>query len=162
MQNQSPRSVNQTLATANIIWGALFITPGILAFQIYQLSQTWEPPQEFQLNLNDYILLGAALVSIVLSFVLPNLLFQAVLKNPATAGQSLEQRIVGNYFVAQLMRWALIESVTILGFVHSIQNKHSQLFYPLFAISLVLYLLSRPSEDAVRKRIQEARMSGKD
>jgi hypothetical protein len=134
----------QTVMVARILWA-------ILLFSVFNLLlvlnfMTPENPQEFgdktpyrEFFNNSYsqILLASAFVAALLSFFLPFWI------GPQTRGPTKTVR----GFVPLIIRLALAESVSLIGFALAQTYKSSSIIYPFIGMSVFLFLLSFPTQE---------------
>lgn len=144
-------SVTQVM---KIIWGALLVS-----LILYVVISLMKLPSGQSLNLaglTDFTdplrvpLIMAAFMSLMLAVMVPKILLTAI-KKKRTAREPLElPEMARLFYVPFIIRLALLESVTLYGFV-LVQTKNDPAqILPFFAASLLGFLLNFPSESNIR------------
>jgi hypothetical protein len=139
-QSQQPAPIFQAL----VIWGSLLASQGMIVL-VSQTAMTRtpsapdltgaRPPASAVGHIPSSFFFIAAGVSLILAFVIPNLLLK-------------RQKVltVKKVLPIWLVRWALLESVTLFGFLNAMLNANPQAIYPFAGASLIGFVLSFPSE----------------
>ncbi|MBX9769550.1 MAG: hypothetical protein K2X47_19900 [Bdellovibrionales bacterium] len=102
-------------------------------------------------------LLAASAFSFVLSFVVPKLILKSTLADlPQKTSFSLEKELLPKFFPSHLVRFALLESVAILGLVLTLLTHNTMLVVGYAVISLLMMALFFPTKEKVTSQIQGA------
>ncbi len=143
---------NQILR-AKIIWGALLFSQVIYGFLAFTTAQGYTPSEgetltPFHQNILFKPLAFFALVTFVLSFVIPKFIFKTT--NPQSKNENTNFSITP-YFTPCILLLALLESVALCGFVISFMT-HDFQAYPSFAVfSVIGFLASFPNQENLLK-----------
>lgn len=141
---------SSSFLTYKIIWGALLMVHVILGVVLnLQLSKVDMPPMENPTIIP--MLGGIGLMNAILSFLLPKLLLRQQ-SAQQEVNPSLE-RLMQKYSAPFVLRLALIESVTLMGFSSAYLSRDINHFYPFFAVGVVLHLLAFPTEEKMKKAL---------
>ena len=143
----TPQGSNSGLNIFIILWAAILwscvVFVGVATFQVkgpfFSLDAFLnEGPISFY-----YILI--ALTLFVSAFKIPNIMFKGTRVEPGTPMEDLEKK----YFVPFVVRIALFEACTLLGFALSITTQKN-LVLPFFILSIIGFLMNIPSRNKVR------------
>jgi hypothetical protein len=142
-----------TLRVMKVIWGALlasvtlYIAIGFLMF-----------PRELPLRLDTLADFSdpmkipfalTSLMSLAMSAVLPKILLTAVVKKRAPRKPLEMPEMAQFFFVPLIIRLALLESVTLYGFVLVQIHRDPVQIFPFALVTLGGFLLSFPSEQKI-------------
>lgn len=137
----------QNLLTQKIIWFALLSSTFVYASVAFINVQNADGiKSESPLR---WILIGMAAVSAIASFLLPK-----NIEKPMSSFTNL-QGFLGQIFTLNIIRWALSEAVIIYGLVLAFTEKDLTAFYPLWGLTVVLFMIHRPQEIMIMKKIND-------
>lgn len=105
----------------------------------------------------QYVFALAALLFVAAAYFLPRLLMGSVRKQLASQGEEPTFRqITDKVLIIWILRWAMIEAVTMMGFAASMMYADPAAIYPFAAVSLIGFALTVPSEQKVRSGLLES------
>jgi hypothetical protein len=147
------------LKVQRVIWGALLAAQVVYCGGVFLLldetSVRTDSPE--MLNPIRFILAGAALGALALAAVMPKLMLrsaitrrQAADPRPPSPAEMAEMSLVPS-----LIRWVLLETVTLNGFVLAMIQRDPRQILPFFAVAFVALAMSYPSERAIRQPFAE-------
>ena len=151
------------LATLQILWAAMLGTQGIMVLisQTATVSPLANSPSAIDSQLGPaagslpvslFVLL--AMFSLGLAIFLPKLLIkQKVLRVQNEPGQTALEKLVPIAVTAKVIRWAMLESITVYGLILSLVNGNPYLIYPFAAVSLIGFAMTFPNEKAIRNAL---------
>lgn len=160
METQTTRKMNP-LVTLQVLWAAMLATQAI--FVLISQTATTSPvstagetsaavalePAVGSLPVSLFVLL--AFVSLALAVFLPKLLVKAkVLQLRPEAGQTPLEQLIPIAVTAKIIRWAMLESITVYGLILSLVNGNPYYIYPFAAVSLIGFAMTFPNEKAIR------------
>ena len=137
-----------TLPVIRIVWLALVVAIviyGVLAFVI--------PPQAGTArtgfgNQTVLILYVAAALVLLTAVVFPRIMRRSAAANRDHTSSTQASAISQRAWVANVIRWALLEAIAILGLMASMIDGSPMLFLPLGLIAAAGMILSYPAEAA--------------
>jgi hypothetical protein len=144
-----------TLQTLQIIWTALFISSGLFAFLLAQNPQISGEMTDLDARLSAIfadqpmvaLFLAIAVANAFIGWWLPSKLIKAR-SIKWTAESPFSDRLAA-YYSAAIIRFALLESCAILGFLAATVTEWIGVAAPFFAISAVGMIFAFPSSDRV-------------
>jgi hypothetical protein len=173
--NRTPSGPAPAFQSA-LIWAALLMSQGMVVI-ISQtavtkpLSAPDQPPASSIGAIDPKIFMVIAGVLLISAFLIPRLLFAAArkrLQDPSRArsapapgalstafGELSMQEIMQSVFVVWIVRWALLESITMIGFVSSMLSAQPVVIYPFAAVSFIGFALTFPTEEKIRASARE-------
>lgn len=93
----------------------------------------------------EWVFVVAAVASLLLAYFIPQFLLKK--SKPAFgANGEVTSESMQKILPAWLVRWALIESVTLFGFLNSMLNANPRAIYPFAGAALIGFMLSFPNE----------------
>jgi hypothetical protein len=119
------------------IWGALLLSLGTYAYVLFTLSKQWESPFDFTQHEFFYPLLGVSFIIALVSYFLPNLMEKNIRSNKP-------EDILKKLLTVNIIRWALVESIAVFGFVLSFLCQSMDAFLYFLIPSLCLFIIYRP------------------
>lgn len=142
------------LPTIRIIWFALLAAQ----FSFIFIAYTTPPPAESaDLEMIRLVLGFTAMGSFALSFVIPKIFLQNSMRAVRAQGLSPDSMdlapVLPKILPALIVRYALLESVTLNGFLLSFLSGDDRYVVAFAAIALVGFAISYPSERYVRNQI---------
>ena len=137
------------LFTPRILWGALCATNFIYAFVLLRIQQpgSESPPAVMQVLLSSpgRELALAAVCTLIVSRILPSFLMKTLLKQK---GPAKDLRDCLNYFFLPfIIGMAMLESVSIFGFVIATLSHQVFVYYIFAVICLMNQLIRFPREE---------------
>jgi hypothetical protein len=88
-----------------------------------------------------------ALLSVVMAFVVPNLIGTSAAKNlPKSASPAVKTSSPNIWFLRLVLRVALLEMTTLLGFAAAVLAKQSELMMPFLLVTLIGAAMSSPEK----------------
>ncbi len=157
MQTHTPnRPEPQPMSQALILWGALLMSQAMIVI-VSQTAMT-RPPEAPDLNqpaasavghLPDWYFMVGALGALVLSFVIPKILSKNAKPAFDQQGQ-VTRESMQKILPTWIIRWALLETVTLFGFLNSMLSSRPTAIYPYAGAALIGFLLAFPSESKLR------------
>lgn len=143
--------------TAVMLSGSFFFLVGMLAFTLNNMitqRETKVALDEATKHPLALPLMGAALLTAILSFVM-----KKVLTPKASHMDTLRERMSGaqggadpqrasRFFAAHIVAYALSEAVGILGFVLGMSAGNFEIAVPFFAVSLLLFAVHFPRAES--------------
>lgn len=134
------------LLTAQMIWGALTVSLGILVFVAQNLEQPLNDNSDLTTKLNSIFPIIAA-VTFGVSIAIRNL--KIAPKQQAHSQNGPTQSPIARYLPRMLIRCALHESVAILGFVLATLSNSPAALYPYAVAAILANLFVFPSVERV-------------
>ena len=155
--DHSQRPQPPPMLQALIMWGALLASQGMIVL-VSQTAMTRTPtapdaaviqaPASAMGAIPEWMFIVAAVVSLALAYAVPKLLTkpQPTFDSSGAVTAESMRRILPIW----LVRWALLESVTLFGFLDSMLNANPRAIYPFAGAALIGFILSFPSERKLR------------
>jgi hypothetical protein len=159
MQNTRPQP--PPMLQALIIWGALLASQGmiVLVSQTAMTSRMSPPlsapdqmaqaPASAFGHLPEGFFFAGAAMSLLMAYAIPRLLMKRV-KPTFSSNGPISPELMQKILPAWIVRWALIESATLFGFLDSMLNANPSAIYPFAGAALIGFILSFPSEQKLR------------
>ena len=144
----------------SIISGALMFSVVQVAlighFFFGPLPETSAPSLgELLQNSNVVIFVGICVGVLVMSFVVPKILLKGALKSlPDKTSFTLEKDLLPRYFSSHIVRFAMLESIAILGLIMTTMTHNTMLVVGNSAVSLVIMALFFPTASKIQSQIQ--------
>lgn len=149
------------LLQAMLVWGILLASQGMIVL----VSQTavvkpLSPPDQVAPasalgTLNPQLFMIVAAIVALAAFLLPRVLLQSIrrhfMANPPA--EVVSREVMARVLPVWIVRWALLESITLLGFVVSMLNNDPPTIYPFAGAALVGFVLSLPNEQKLRAAV---------
>ncbi|WP_413288524.1 hypothetical protein [Bdellovibrio sp. HCB337] len=157
MQPAQQATAKSTYQVQWIVWGALLLTHGIYGVVVNKVAEqgalaSW---QQSPLLLP---LSCVAMVTLVVTHVLPKMIFRGALRIAKNNGQNLDEKaLITSSMTANIVAWALSESITVYGVVLGMECRDIKPFLLFAAVGLVNMLILRPNKD---RWLQVAKESG--
>jgi cytochrome bd-type quinol oxidase subunit 2 len=150
---------NPSVQVMKIIWGALLVALLVYVGISFTMLSGGQPPNWAGLaDFSDPLripLITTGFISLAMSATLPKIMLVAQ-KRKRKSAQPMEMREMANlFFVPLIIRLALLESVTLYGFVLVQMKKDPAQIVPFAAVSIVGFLLAFPSEEKIRTTLLE-------
>lgn len=142
-----------------ILWGALLIAQviycGVAYLVLNDATVRTDAPET--LNPIRLVMAAAALMALGLSAVVPKIMLQsAIRKRHATDPRPLPLASMAEIsLVPSLIRWVLLETVTLNGFVLAMIQRDPRQILPFFVIAFFALAAGYPSEKAIRRPFVE-------
>lgn len=138
--NKQDQNTQTTILT---IWISLFSSLGLYTFVAFNLLEFKDnPPADDPIVL--YALGGAAIMAAIMSFVLPKI---------ASSNES-----AANRFVSSIIKFALSETVGVMGFAAVMLTNTPQVIFYFIIPSAALFLIHNPflqnSREGSRRRLR--------
>lgn len=141
--------------TIRIIWGGLLGAQIVYATALRFVLSTSGPLEGF---VNEFILPLFSTVGLINCFIavyFPRYLLSIekakLLKIPGSGAKNIDiNELVNFYRTPFIIRMALFESVTLLGFGVSFVNKNFELMIPFISVSVAAFILIFPTEEKIR------------
>lgn len=164
MNTQTARRPNP-LATLLILWAAMLSTQAIFILIARTATSGSQPsnPDSLTNTIPDYsapaatgtlpipMFVALAAVSVLLAYFLPKLIAKAQIAKLKQEGGTIPlEKIIPIAVTTKVIRWAMLESVTLYGLILSLTNADPNLILPFAAVALVGFALSFPSEKGIR------------
>lgn len=97
---------------------------------------------------------GLAVISVLMAVFLPKLLVKAQVSKLGQTGERVSlEKLAPIATTMMIVRWALLESVTLYGLILSLTNADPNLILPFAAVALIGFALTFPSESGMRKAL---------
>jgi len=132
-----------------VLWGSLIMSQVAYLAVAHVSVRAGGPGPSFV-----QILVGAAIMSALAAYFLPRVIAHAAVKQRLTEGRTLAELSLTDLlpllFAPLLVRWALIESISVFGLVAAFMSNDLQAQYPFAAAGILGMLLNFPSESKVR------------
>ena len=154
----------QRLTTMNIIWLAMFFSPGFLAASLYLTSKSWTveiSPEALEAMASaakkGTLFFSMAGFMLLLSFVVPRFLLRTQVMRFRASGANvtetatLETQAGQIYYLVFVIRMALIEAIAIFGFLAALTARDLGLYWTTLGATAMFYLFSRPSLDGIKQ-----------
>ncbi|MES2964856.1 MAG: hypothetical protein V4760_13275 [Bdellovibrionota bacterium] len=152
MQQSAQPQQNPELVL-KILWGALAMAQFMLVFVSSTILTTPPDPAAFT-DIVKYMFLAMAAGALVMAFVLPNFLSMQIRTRIEKEGRSIDsmevRELAPRATVPFIMRLALLESVTLMGMMLTLQSGDQSYVMALAAVALVGFAVSFPSERNIR------------
>jgi hypothetical protein len=150
----SKQPQNQLL-TLKILWAALAMAQLMFIFLAKTMAPNPNPPENFETM--RLALTSFAVVSIVMSFVMSKFGAKMARASLTKRGVNVESAdiatLVQPLMVAHILRWALLESASLNGFLLSLFSNDPTYVMAFAAVSLLGFALTFPSERALRSMV---------
>ena len=149
------------LRNAHIIWGMLgFATPLLFTAAVWKINtadgqmvnflntDAWIPRNfEEEKMLTVMPMYVMALLAVVMAFVVPNLIGISAAKDlPKSTSPAVKTASPNTWFVRMVLRVALLEMTTLLGFAAAVLAKQSELIMPFLLVTLIGAAMSSPEK----------------
>jgi len=156
-QRPGPPPVLQAL----IIWCALLASQGMIVL----VSQTatvrpLSPPDQVVPpsalgTLNPQIFMGIAAFMALLAFMVPQVLLKSLKKRFAAnpPGEIVSREVMAKVLPVWIVRWAFLESITMMGFLVAMLNNDPPAIYPFAGAALIGFVLALPNESKLRSAV---------
>ncbi len=153
MQNQN--NLNQQLLTARIMWGVLclstvmlYLLLNIIAKPLVIEGAPAMDPSFNPMTLPFFLpLTMCAVTALILSIFISNLIFKDEVKS---LSEPLDfPKVFPSYFKSLVIRMALSEVPTMVGFILAMTNQQISIYLPFGFASLVFMLMAFPIEDTI-------------
>ncbi len=141
-----------------LVWGVLLASQGmiVLVSQTAVVKPLSPPDQVAPASalgaLNPHVFMMIAAIIALAAFALPRFLLQSIRRhfvaNPPV--EVISREVMTRVLPVWIVRWALLESITLLGFVVSMLNNDPPAIYPFAGAALVGFVLSLPNEQKLR------------
>lgn len=146
---------------AYIIWGMLgFVTPLLFVAAVWKINtadgqvinflntDAWIPKNlEEEKMLPVMPMYVMALLSVVMAFVVPNLIGTSAAKGlPVSTNPTVRRPSPNIWFLRLVLRVALLEMATLFGFAAAILAKQSELIMPFLLVTLIGAAMSSPEK----------------
>lgn len=147
MQAPTQPNAPSPLIVPTALWFGLMGSVVMLGLTLTQMAAGWEPKEGFLTDLDDtvMILMVAAAALIPASFIVPQMLLSHRLQFFRRQPGDLALRARMALFVPMIVRWALIDAISIFGFLCASMKQNMQYYYLGGAVALALFLISRPT-----------------
>jgi len=136
-----------------VLWGALSWSLFMFLYLIHTSANVSSFMAEDYLpgGHTHSIMTITGLVALIFAYVLPRFLFRVAhtRQNGAPTLRDL--------WVPWILRMALAESVSLLGFILGLSSNSLDVAMPFFAVTILVYLLHFPSEANVQKWLETRR-----
>ncbi len=146
-QQQNPHMVMK------ILWAALAATQFLLIFVCLNTPTPVKDPAA-NAEMMKYMLTAFAFGSLVMSYILPKMILKSIGTKLESGGQPIDsaplEKFIQKMLPAMIVRWALLDSVTVTGFVLSFTSGDHAYVMAFAAVALVGFALTFPSERHLR------------
>lgn len=150
-----------------VIWGAFLASQGMIVLvsqtamtglpsapdRIEELPVSMPPAASAIGHIPEWIFYAAAGVSLLMAFAIPRLLLKRVKPGFGADGR-LAGETARKTLSAWIVRWILLEAITLIGFLDAMLSAEPSAIYPFAGVALVGFLLSYPSERKIAARVQ--------
>lgn len=162
METNAADSGLSPVIRASAIWGALLVSQGMIVL-VSQTAMTrtnhLSPPDQSVPasslgSINPLVFGAVGLLAVAMAFFIPKLLLSTAKSRLASSPTELTLRdISAKVFPVLLIRWMLIEMITLVGFVASMLSGDTSMIYPYAAASLLGFVLTFPTEQKFRSSL---------
>jgi hypothetical protein len=146
------------------IWGAFIASQGMIVLVsqtamarmpsapdgIAQIPVSMPPAASAIGHVPEWIFYVAAGACALMALVIPRLLSKGTGETPQMTSQKTSQKILS----AWLVRWVLLEAITLIGFLDAMLSAEPSAIYPFAGVALIGFLFSYPSERKIAARAQ--------
>ena len=162
MNTTNVRTGPAPIFQAIMIWGSLLAGQGMVVL----VSQTAVGPNALTApdqtlpasslgHVNPMIFMIAAGAMLLVAALLPQLLLKQV-KSTSYDFQNQDdiRNAMKKVLPIWIVRWAMLESVTLMGFVNSMLNNDPSAIYPYAAVAAFGFIVTFPTEAKLRAAVQ--------
>lgn len=136
-----PRLIWAALVFSNLMYGLVLVT---------QFKDQLAAPFP-STHILVFPLMVIALMALAIAMILPKALFmKAKAKFDASAVPPTDQQIMQSFFAPWIIRMALLESISIYGFLLAMMTQAPIAFVPFGALSILTQLSQYPTPQRVR------------
>lgn len=151
MQNQTPTRPF-SMFQAMMIWAALLMSQGMIVLVsqtavVRPLSAPDQPAPSSLGAIDPRIFIAIGVAAALLAFVIPRVLVSQMRR---TGSQPDLKKVLSIWIV----RWTMLEAVTLMGFVSSMLNNDPAAIYPFAGVALIGFALTFPTDQKARSVFQ--------
>lgn len=157
MKQQAPYRKPNPAFVLLILWAAMLATQAVFVFVARTAtSGALSAPDQVAMgpargSLSVPMFAGLAIVSLLLAIFLPKLLMKPqIAKLEQTGGPVPIEKLVPIAVTGKIIRWAMLESITIYGLMLALFNADPNIILPFAAVALIGFALTFPSEKSIR------------
>lgn len=139
--------------------GTLFAMCGFGLFQFSKGHSVEVPGLSSFLEMYSIVFHLIAVASGVLAFYIPKILGKSISAADLGTTGPIDTKIKPRLLIPYIVRIALLETVSLLGFVLAALKTNLGLGVPLMLVGIVLIFLARPSDDVLRRIVTSKKVS---
>ena len=124
--------MNKPNPILKIVWFAIAANTGILLFVLNQSAKRWDPSAAPQ-NVPLQLFYGISIVLFIMAFGFPKFLQKVAENQNPQSG-----------FVLNLISWALLDAISVIGFISANGTHVVSTYYPFWGLSLLGFILTFP------------------
>jgi uncharacterized integral membrane protein len=152
--------LNNNRMVIRIIWAAMTATQLMFVFVIFvTIKNSVEKQAELTPGIYPLFPIVFGVLSIfvlAMSIYIPAMILKIQRSQRKNKGEALSaQEIAQRILLPNILRFALIESVGVFGFLLAMITKEPRMDYPFLAAALTAMLLAYPSDEKISANLQD-------